>query len=206
MDTLGHVLTNSHVVAECDHVTADRQPAAIVARDSTNDLALLVSGSLVGKPYLAFRSDDAKLGEEVVAAGFPLRGILADGLNITPGVVTALSGVGNDSRFLQTNALIQPGNSGGPLVDRAGTVVGMMAAKLNALKMMEEQGFIPEGVNFAIRHETIRPFLFSNNVSIGSTARSQAPMSVEEAASAVKGSVVPIDCFANPSPQARASP
>jgi S1-C subfamily serine protease len=68
-----------------------------------------------------------------VVYGFPLTGALASGGNVTTGNITALAGLGDDSRFLQISAPVQPGNSGGPLLDRNGSVVGIVVSKLNAL-------------------------------------------------------------------------
>jgi S1-C subfamily serine protease len=70
----------------------------------------------------------------------------------TLGNVSALVGIGEDGRYLQISTPVQPGNSGGPLLDQSGNVVGVVSAKLNALKMMlATNGDIPENVSFAIR-------------------------------------------------------
>ena len=197
IDTAGHVLTNAHVVTGCDEIVLGvGERVELVASDQTNDLALLQRSASDRPTPLVFRSDGVRLGEEVVAAGFPLHGILADSINITVGVVSSLSGLRNDSRFLQTTAQVQPGNSGGPLLDRGGMVIGIVSGKLDAVSAAEKAGFIPEGVNFAIRHDAIRPFLEGHDVKFEARPREATAKSVEEIADLVRRSVVAITCRA----------
>jgi serine protease Do len=197
IDRDGHVLTNAHVVNQCLEIDVGPSGAAtLVAIDQTNDLAVLEAPSTRTAPALVFRSDPVRLGEEVIAAGFPLHGILADSINITPGVVSSLSGPQNDSRYLQTTAAVQPGNSGGPLIDRSGKVVGIVSAKLDAAFALREGNFIPENVNFAIRHDTIKPFLDANRILFTAAPRDPNAKSVEEVAYLVRRSVVSITCRA----------
>jgi S1-C subfamily serine protease len=121
-------------------------PATLVAKDTTNDLALLKSDT-TPTSVAAFRFNP-RLGEPVEAFGYPLTQILATSGNFTLGNVTALAGLGDDSRYLQVSVPVQPGNSGGPLLDQSGNVVGIVSAKLNALKiMLRTEGDIPQNVN-----------------------------------------------------------
>ena len=196
VDARGHVLTNAHVVDDCGKILVGAGDlASLVTVDTKNDLALIDVPQARLLPALTFRSDRVKLGEEVVAAGFPLHGILADSINITPGVVSSLSGPQNDSRYLQTTAAVQPGNSGGPLVDRGGKVVGIVTAKLDAAYALKEGGFIPENVNFAIRHDAARSFLDANRIEFEVGARGVVTKTVEEVAELVRPSVVSIECL-----------
>jgi uncharacterized protein len=162
----GTALTNSHVVEQCNEIRVglgqQESPARILARDEKNDLALLTTSI---KPALwANWHLSVPQGTEVVVYGFPLTGILASGGNVATGNVTALSGVANDSRFLQISAPVQPGNSGGPLLDRSGNVVGIIVAKLNALNVARATGDIPQNVNFAIKGSVAAAFLDSQQV------------------------------------------
>ena len=102
--------------------------------------------------------------ETVAAYGYPLPGLLASGGNLTTGNITALSGIGDDSRLLQISVPVQPGNSGGPLLDSGGNVVGVVEGKINAIKIAAASGDIPQNVNFAIKASVIATFLDSNGV------------------------------------------
>ena len=163
----GTALTNSHVVEQCNEIRVglgrQESTARILARDEKNDLALLTTSI---KPALwATWRFLLRQGDDVVVYGFPLTGLLASGGNVVTGNVTALSGVANDSRFLQISAPVQPGNSGGPLLDRSGNVVGVVVAKLDALNVAMATGDIPQNVNFAIKGSVAAAFLNSQQVA-----------------------------------------
>jgi S1-C subfamily serine protease len=143
---------------------------------------------------LKVRSKSSRLGEEVIALGYPLRGVLGDGLNVTTGTISALSGIKNDSTRLQFTAAIQPGNSGGALVDRTGAVVGVVSSKLSDLAALEGGGFVPQGVNFAIRKEIAIAFLETRGVSLEPMEESAPYMTVADIAQQARKSVLPIIC------------
>jgi S1-C subfamily serine protease len=94
-----------------------------------------------------------------VAIGYPYHGLLTSDFTVTTGIVSSLSGLMNDTRFLQISAAVQPGNSGGPLLDTSGEIVGVVAGKLDTVKFLRYTGTIPENVNFAIKTGAIRDFL-----------------------------------------------
>ena len=119
-------------------VESDRVTARVVARDPVNDLALLAS-DLKPKSVAVLRTG-VRLGESVAVFGFPLNGLLATSGNFTVGNVTAVAGIGDDTRMVQISAPVQPGNSGGPLLDQAGNVVGTVVAKINAIKFARVVG------------------------------------------------------------------
>lgn len=187
----GAVITNAHVVENCGaiHVTASQGATAdakIVARDVRNDLALLGTGLSV-KKAAAFRTS-IRLGEPVEAFGYPLADLLARSGNFTLGNVSALVGIGEDSRYLQISVPVQPGNSGGPLLDQSGNLVGVVSAKLNALKMMlATNGDIPQNVNFAIKASIVTSFMESNSAaySTGSATQSIPPADLADQAKAM---------------------
>lgn len=163
----GHILTNSHVVENCRTISARPDggqplPAQLLARDAANDLAVLKIPGPVEKT-LSLRSN-VRLGEAVAAFGFPHSNMLATTGNFTLGNVTALAGLKDDTRYLQISAPVQSGNSGGPLVDGAGAVVGVVSAKLNALRVMAASGDLPQNVNFAVRSSLAASFLEANQV------------------------------------------
>lgn len=138
-------------------------PATLLARDETNDLALLHAPAAAGTPPLPLRPG-VRLGENVAAFGFPHSDILSTSGNFTVGNVTALSGLQDDSRFLQISAPVQAGNSGGPLLDQWGNVTGVVTSKLNALRVMAKSGDLPQNVNFAVKASLAAGFLDARQV------------------------------------------
>lgn len=186
----GTLLTNAHVVEDCTtiHATPDGGkplPARLIASDAANDLALLkvehqpagVAGLRIG----------ARLGEPVAAFGFPLSNVLASTGNFTLGNITALAGIGDDSRHIQVSTPVQPGNSGGPLVDHHGNLVGVVTYKLNAIKTAAASGDIPQNVNFAVKASIVASFLETNRVAFetGAPGAAVAPADLAERARAV---------------------
>lgn len=164
----GHILTNFHVVDGCKAVEITRQgsvsePVQVLARDATNDLALLkaASGPSSPVPMLAPRT---RIGDSIYVYGFPLAGLLASSGNFTVGNVTATSGLNDDSRMLQVSAPVQPGNSGGPLIDQYGNIAGVVVAKLNALQLASVTKDLAQNVNFAIKSSVAQTFLDGNSV------------------------------------------
>jgi hypothetical protein len=158
------VLTNHHVIDGCNAITvrsADGRtlPATMPARvDVQRDLALLAVPNNPG-PVLAFRSNLVRRGESVVTYGFPLAGLLAAGPTLTTGEVSALAGLANNEQHFQISAPVQQGNSGGPLLDRQGHVMGVIVSKLNAQRIAQRTGDIPQNVNFAVKGTEALGFL-----------------------------------------------
>ena len=160
----GHILTNAHVVKGCQTATVRlagtaSNPASIVARSEADDLALLLASPTTQK-VASFRiSPPVRAGEAVVVYGFPLSGLLTSTGNATTGNVSALAGLRNNSAHLQTSAPVQPGNSGGPLLDNKGNVIGVVVSKLDALRFAKLTEDIPQNINFAIKASVAANFL-----------------------------------------------
>jgi S1-C subfamily serine protease len=133
-----------------------------------------------------------RLAENVLVAGFPLAGILSSGLNVTTGAVSALAGIGDDRRRIQMTAPVQPGNSGGPLLDQSGNVVGVVVSKL-ALSVLSITGDIPQNVNFAVSLGTLQAFLDANSIDY-QTRPSSSPMSNADVAEMARAATVQIEC------------
>ena len=170
VDASGNILTNYHVVRGCGEVRipAHGVTAHVVAFDERNDLALLQS-SVAAEALPTFRvGANVRLGEPIVVAGFPLGEMLSGGLNITTGSVSALAGPRNNAAMLQITAPIQAGNSGGPVLDRSGQVVGVVVSKLNTLRVAAVTGDVPQNVNFAVNGMIARAFLEANGVPLES--------------------------------------
>lgn len=192
-----HALTNEHVVDECVQVTIridDRDIGAIVAaRDRRNDLALLSLPA--GKyPVVVFRGNDGLYpGDSVVAIGYPLSDILASEGNVSIGIVNALAGLGNDVSLLQISTPIQPGNSGGPLFDMSGHVVGVIVAGLGK-KFFESDGTLAQNVNFAIKSSLAMSFLEASGVKY-QTQDSASELRPADVARKGRPATVPIMCW-----------
>ncbi|MGE4057019.1 MAG: S1C family serine protease, partial [Vicinamibacterales bacterium] len=159
----GKLLTNSHVIEGCTEITVVRPGGMptrgrVQAADGRNDLALIAIDSPLTS-LATFRRSPIRAGEDVIALGFPLHGLLAASLNVSRGIVSATAGLLNDTAQLQFSAGVQPGNSGGPLLDASGQVAGIVVAKLDALVVARAIGDIPQNVNFAIKTEVAEMFL-----------------------------------------------
>ena len=166
----GHVVTNNHVIEGCVQLrvrTSSQQTveARLLAAEPDSDLALLQAPDLRVIETATFRSGRGiRPADEVVVIGYPLFGTdLVTGTEaiVTTGTVSALAGPGDDRRLMQMTAPVQPGNSGGPLLDAAGNIVGVVVAKLDALYVADVIGDIPQNVNFAIQGWVAQVFLDS---------------------------------------------
>lgn len=178
------VLTNHHVIDGCNAInvrTADGRtlPATMPARvDVQRDLALLAVPNDPG-PILPFRANPVRRGESVVTYGFPLAGLLAAGPTLTTGEVSALAGLANNEQHFQISAPVQQGNSGGPLLDRQGHVMGVIVSKLNAQRIAQRTGDIPQNVNFAVKGTEALGFL--RRAGVEPTLRESAPTELSAA-------------------------
>lgn len=161
----GYIVTNNHVVEGSNDtkVTLDDGrifSASIVGTDPLTDIAVLkidTKGEKEEFDCLSFgRSDDLKIGEDVLAIGNPT-GTLQG--SVSNGIISALNRTipvgGVDMAYIQTNAAINSGNSGGPLIDAYGDVIGINAAKISGSP--SNGGF--EGLGFAIPSDTARPVI-----------------------------------------------
>jgi S1-C subfamily serine protease len=159
----GEFLTNSHVVSGCASISIDGVAATVVAEDPVFDLALLRVTPVPEGPPAQFSEKPARLNSDVTVIGYPLLGILG-GINVTRGSVTSLKGLSGDGVQMQISAPVQPGNSGGPVMNAAGQVVGVVVSKLDAQLVADAIGDIPQNINFAIRAEIAKLFLYQNGV------------------------------------------
>ena len=193
----GLAITNQHVVAGCNGISValgqNVSRAELVTADPRNDLALLRTSLRPERSASLRIGGTMKLGEPVVAAGYPFDGLLGSGLKITTGNVSGLSGLGNDSSMFQFSAPVQPGNSGGPLLDDSGQVLGVVSAKLDELKAAAATGSLPQNVNLAIKTATVFAFLDTAGVSVMRSER-QSPVGVEQVAERAAQFVVQIRC------------
>lgn len=171
-------MTNHHVINGCgviEVVSSDgRRPATVVDSVKQIDLALLrVYGMRGGVASLRTQSP-VRLGESATVFGFPLGSALSSTGNFTTGVVSSLRGLRDAAGEIQITAPVQPGNSGGPVLDRAGIVIGVVQSKLDALYAVKMTGDIPQNVNFAVSLDVLADFLEKNSVSFRPSAAQPA--------------------------------
>ncbi len=164
VDDAGYLLTNAHVVKDCGYPTlrfgdGRTEPIVIVARDEANDLALLkIRGR--SPAYAKFRgAPPIRLGESVVVFGYPLSGYLSKNGNLSTGLVASLAGAGDHEAEMQISAPVQSGNSGGPVVDQSGHVVGVVVAKSNTKTIAKDYVEVIQNANFAVKADVAKAFL-----------------------------------------------
>jgi serine protease Do len=166
LSTMGHVLTNNHMIDGCQRLIVQRNGelpvrAHVLFNDRTNDLALLKSElqTLADEVAPISVGRSVRGGEPIAVYGFPMAGTLSTTGNVVAGNITALTGLGDDARFFQISAPVQSGNSGGPLLDQYGNVVGIVNAKLDEIAWANKTGDLPQNVNFAIKASVFSTFL-----------------------------------------------
>ncbi len=193
----GWLMTNAHVVGGCKRVEVKGRGVASDPRvDEANDLALIrlpVGESLTP---VVFRKTPVRLGEDIVAMGYPLADLLSDSVKITTGNVNALAGIRNDTRYIQISTPIQPGNSGGPVVDRDGFLLGITTATFSK-KTADEIGITAQNINFAIRASVAELFMQSQSLTGGSGERAPdaQPMLTADLSEKITPSVFQVLCY-----------
>ena len=162
-----YVVTADHVVDGCNEVAIvhahQKTATQTVARDRSNDLGLLRLDKTFLHTAKLRGGRSIRLGERVSNYGYPLFGDISTSATITEGNINNLSGLGNDSTVMQFDAPTQPGNSGGPVLDSSGNVVGV-AIYILSKEYADATGHIAQNVNFAVKSTIVENFLQSNNV------------------------------------------
>ena len=155
----GYVITNAHVVNECKIVkflvNGLEIKMDLIKVDKVNDLAVLKSTKKLSKNIAQFQINNTiSPGEDVYALGYPLQNILSNEAIFTNGIINAINGVKGNSDYFQFSTPVQPGNSGGPLLNAGGNIIGMVTASLP----FHSQG-VAQNINFAIKNASIKQFL-----------------------------------------------
>lgn len=190
----GWVVTNAHVVENCASIrVVGRGDVYEWKVDSQNDLAILKSPGAATVP-VPIRSDPPRLGEDIAALGYPLASVLSSSIKITTGNINSLLGLADDTRYLQISTPVQPGNSGGPVVDYSGRLIGVVTAVLKA-SASGDALTPPQNVNFAIRSSLLELFLQSRTVSFLKSEGSGIALGSADLAEKVAPSVVQLLCY-----------
>ncbi|HQR19551.1 MAG TPA: trypsin-like peptidase domain-containing protein [Burkholderiaceae bacterium] len=190
----GTAVTNAHVVSGCKKLTIGQTPAKVVAADKTNDLAILKREGEAPVESVRFRASDPVLGEEAGVFGFAYSDVLAPTGNFTKGTVSATSGLENNAATFQHSAAVQPGMSGGPILDDKGRAIGIVVSKLDALQVARATGDVPQNVNFGIKASTVFAFLRSNGVEPSAGGLALLPVSSSDIAARAKNVSALVEC------------
>ena len=158
----GYLVTNLHVVKDCSKVrvqtSAGLLDAVVVRVDDASDLALLkMAGTFEALPVVSSRS--TRLGATVATVGFPNVGLQGFEPKLSKGDISSLAGIQDDVRYFQISVPVQPGNSGGALVDELGNVVGVVSAQLSQKAALESTGTLAQSVNYAVKSSYLLSFL-----------------------------------------------
>lgn len=192
----GHVVTNSHVIEQCDrvaiHYGGKAYRSTLLYNDPVNDLAVL-KGEFVPARVFPLSRRNPQLLQEIYVAGYPFGDEISTSIKVTKGIVSSLSGYGNNVSLIQIDAALQPGNSGGPIIDERGNVIGVAVAKLDLEKVIENWGVIPENTNFGIKSSVVVNMLESNSIQIresGTEAVSRGDLGA-----LLSGATYPLSCW-----------
>jgi serine protease Do len=164
----------------------------VIARDPTIGLALLQVDSIVPDLAAIRSGPPVRVGDEVVTFGFPLGSLLAADGSLSIGIVNALAGLANDTRSFQISVPIQPGNSGGALIDRSGNVIGVITGTL--VSRTASTAIIGQNINFAIKASAVLAFLDEHRV-LYKTALSSARLELQDVADRARNFTLMIECL-----------
>ena len=178
VSTNGHMVTNNHVIEGCDVVKAHYKgrelDADVLFTDRSNDLAIIKTNI---KPEKVFpvSNEDVSLLEDIIVAGYPLGKNISASIKTFKGSVTALAGFGDNYSNFQIDASLSSGNSGGPIINQKGNVVGVAVEKLVEVGV--------EGFNFGVKSSTLKTFASSNQIKF-------EPASTEELSNKELGQLI----------------
>ena len=193
----GHVISNNHVIDACHTVNinylGDIKPAKVISRDRANDLALLQADIKPNDIFL-ISENDTMLLEEIYVAGYPFGKSVSSSIKVTKGVVSSLSGLGDNFSNIQIDAALQPGNSGGPIINNAGNVIGVAVAKLDFKQAIKIYGSIPENINFGVKSSVVHSFVKSNNIKIDKSNKEKI-INKNELVEKIQNATVYLDCW-----------
>ena len=125
----------------------------------------LLKGDFQPSTVFSLSQQKPELLQDIYVAGYPFGQKISTSVKVTRGIISSLTGIGNNFSNIQIDAALQPGNSGGPILDDKGNVVGVAVAKLDIKKILEDFGVLPEDTNFGVKTSLVRSILESSNVT-----------------------------------------
>jgi len=182
----GFLLTAYHVIGDAKSVrirfTNGMATNATVQKfTASNDLAILRSDSRTPFFLPLAPTASVRVGDYVFTMGYPAAEVLGEEPKFTDGSISALSGVGGEASLLQISVPVQPGNSGGPLVNERGEVVGIVTSTAAVRAFLAVTGALPQNVNWAVKSEYARLLFDAPTVKTVGVSREQAIQRVRRA-------------------------
>ena len=156
-------------------------------------MSALLKGDFAPQTVFALSSDQPELLQDVYVAGYPFGNEVSSSIKVTKGIISSLTGIGNNFSNIQIDAALQVGNSGGPILDEMGNMVGVAVSKLDAAYMLKNFGDIPENTNFGIKASVVRSVLDSSGVS--SPPSSRAEITKSELGAMITGGTYYVSCL-----------
>ena len=184
----GLIVSNNHVIEGCSSIKAIHNgkefDSKVLAVDKVNDLAILKS-SIRPKKVYSISNEDGQLLEDVIAAGYPLGKKVSAAIKATSGTVTALAGLGDNYSEFQTDAALNSGNSGGPIINEFGNVIGVAVSKI------KKEGV--ESFNFGVKSSVLKTFANANGIKF--LPPNKREMKKRDLGSLITEATVYLDCW-----------
>ena len=202
----GYVVSSNHVVEICYKINTVingiTHEVNVISYDKINDLALLRI-KIENNSFIDLSRTDAKLGESIMTAGFPWGDSQSNTVKVTKGNINALSGPSNNVSKMQFSAPVQPGNSGGPILNQYGKLIGVIQSMAKDQDIFEKTGQYPENVNFGTQLPPLRALLAANDVNKASNYMDyflgwsifQSPITNEALANIAEQSTIHLRCL-----------
>ena len=163
----GHIITNHHVIDGCKDMKVHSKGKVLetikIADDIRNDLALLKIEEAPAHVFALSQKSPFPL-QDIIVAGYPFGDRVSSTLKFTQGIVSSIAGLSNDYSQIQIDAALQPGNSGGPIMDEFGNIVAVAVAKLSLKKILKDYGVVPENTNFGVKASAVKNLMEGNGV------------------------------------------
>ena len=163
----GHIITNHHVIDGCKDMKVHSKGKVLetikIADDARNDLALLKIEETPAHVFALSQKSPFPL-QDIIVAGYPFGDRVSSTLKFTQGIVSSIAGLSNDYSQIQIDAALQPGNSGGPIMDEFGNIVAVAVAKLSLKKILKDYGVVPENTNFGVKASAVKNLMEGNGV------------------------------------------
>ena len=193
----GHIITNNHIIEGCQNTKIQSKgniiDTTLLGVDLKTNLAVL-KVDIRPKQHFAISDIPAQELDDIIMAGHLFGDKVGSTIKFTKGVVSSLSGMGDDYSQMQIDGALQPGNSGGPIIDQfTGNIVAVAVAKLDYKKVMEDFGVVAENTNFGIKASSVRNIMRGNNLISKTPSKKQIKTS--ELRSLVKEATVHLTCW-----------